>query len=215
MKRLIAIVFAALLALTAAAQDGKESVVFYGIDFSLARVAGNADTAPAIIEAYGQINAGLLKESDKYLKLLGRKTSMNVDRIDVQAVMKAATEIDPEDVIVMATPEELGEADIKMALLDLDIPKGEGTGLVVVAGGLDKGAGKGVFHYVFFDRSDKAVLGVKTLSGQPGAGSFKTRWSWAFYSSIFSLNPSKAYLKSKELRQKISDGANQVKEAVL
>ncbi len=154
---------------------GISEVNCYGIDFSHVRIFDDRAGAERILEVIGDLNALLLKERSKYIRPLESELDLEVVRIDLEPTNQA------NRAVSLATahhgdvyePRAISPEQIAASVRGLRLDQTEGTGLVILAQTLDKGASRGTFVFVLFDLASRRPISVWTQTGR--AGGFGTR----------------------------------------
>lgn len=188
----------------------EQKLTFYGIDFSMTKVVGASETPEEFLEAFSGINSLLLSEPEKYVHPLATRLKTDIDAVDIDPVLAVIKEIDPEEIKINKSADLLSEDDLKYAVMGLDLKSGNGIGLLVVCGELDKGSDYGTFYYVMFDQKDMSILDSWASKGKSGGIGLRNYWARSFYRTIAEINPSRFY----QAKKKVKDGLNKGVEAV-
>ena len=201
------------------AQETKElsdytSVKFYGIDFALAKVVGAEETAGDFISAFREIDKLMLAEEDKYVTPLAKRLKMAIKVVDIDPTLKRIADIDENGLIVNHTTEPFTEQDIEFELQEIEYPEGDGLGLVVIAGELNKGTKMGTYYYVFFDCAAGGIVSCMPFKGQASGFGLRNYWANSFYRTIAEINPTKFYNSKKKIKEGVTEGFQAVKEKV-
>lgn len=167
---------------------GSPTIVYYGIDFTKAKMVGLGDESPHKIR-------------DEYFKAWNEVT---IDMDLAKTFQKNAVAKDPNGIskLNFARETETLKADAeveftKEAIADMikQMPVGQkkaGVGLVMIVQSFNKTAETATLHVVFFDIADRSVLWSKKMTGKPSGGSAKGAWTGAL-KDIFSQIEKKEY----------------------
>ena len=96
----------------------------------------------------------------------------------------------------------------------LEYPEGDGLGLVVIAGELNKGTKMGTYYYVFFDCATGDIVSCMPFKGQASGFGLRNYWANSFYRTIAEINPTKFYNSKKKIKEGVTEGFQAVKEKV-
>ncbi len=162
--------------------DEKCDVIWFGLDFSKARMIGEAGfTDPVSIkeEYFQKWNNLMISEGDKYdwgkaLQISDLKYDYEVvdlvnDMVKVKSLVINKSYSIPE-VELLAAPNAYQLTDYK-----------DGIGVVVVVESFDKIKEQGFGHLIIFDISSKKVLYKHRLIGAAGNAGFRNHWARAIY----------------------------------
>ncbi|HWB64119.1 MAG TPA: hypothetical protein VG603_11450 [Chitinophagales bacterium] len=159
---------------------GSNSIVWYGVDFTQAKMIGMKDESPHKIrdEYFKQWNDVIIDVdlSKVFQKALSYKDPNGVIKRDM------ARETDN----LMGTDDQDFTAD-KIADIVKAIPTGqkkEGLGVVFVVQSFNKETGMATVHVTFFDIATKAVLWTKKETGKAAGGSTVKAWSAALHNIL-------------------------------
>jgi hypothetical protein len=188
MKKLLLI---ALLFITASSfgQSAKavfesDKMVWFGLDFTNAKMIGMSDESPSTIkDVYFRAWNGVILDQPEKFKLdrFFRKESVIKD---VEQVGKRNSKVDPDQLA------SYNEKEITNDMVN-EIIKGfntgnikEGVGLIFIVESFNKSAREAVFHVAFFDIVSKKVLLTKRVTGLPSGFGLRNYWGNAVYSAL-------------------------------
>ena len=162
------------------AQDSKKvfaapTMVWYGVEFTKAKMVGFKDESPHNIRDVDFIAwnnaAGNMVEGKVFQKNAVYKDLKGVTKINADRETDALVSNDDKDL----TPAEIAEA-IGQVLVG---QKKEGVGVVFLVQSFNKNADLATVYVVFFDISNHAVLLSKKVTGKPGGGNTVAAWTTA------------------------------------
>lgn len=160
--------------------DVKEvkSVVFYGVDFSMAKAYGVGESPQVLKKAYADINQLFVKESAKYNVSLYFSKEDVLNSFDLVDKRNSAIDV----ASVMGSKRySIAKSQLDSLIKIYDIPNGKGVGLVIVAERLDKQDAIGYFHVVFFNQATKEILYSKEVSGAARGFGLRNFWAHPIY----------------------------------
>lgn len=160
--------------------DVKEvkSVVFYGVDFSMAKAYGVGESPQVLKKAYADINQLFVKESAKYNVSLYFSKEDVLNSFDLVDKRNSAIDV----ASVMGSKRySIAKSQLDSLIKVYDIPNGKGVGLVIVAERLDKQDAIGYFHVVFFNQTTKEILYTKEVSGAARGFGLRNFWAHPIY----------------------------------
>lgn len=152
-------------------------LTFLGVDFSEARVIGEAVTKAADLpKHFVGINNQLINESKKY-DLAATFHRLTV-ATDISAVLKKTARIDPAT-IKSDNPKDLTRVrkdQLNKVLSSYDFGDRKGIGVMFIMVGMYN-TGKSANMYVtFFDMATKKILLTELLTGSAGGFTFRNYW---------------------------------------
>ncbi len=157
------------------------SVIFYGLDFSKAKLVGAVGfTEPQKIKDYyfKEWNNVLVAEKDKYsITRFFKKTEATYD-MSVVEPRNASVKVDG---LVTEAPYEIDDKAIPGMVSAYKPTQSAGLGLVFIVDSFDKLNEKATLHVVFFDIKNKKVLRQHKMSGAPSGFGFRNYWLGAVH----------------------------------
>lgn len=183
MKR-ITTFFAAIVAFTiniqaqvAKADFDKAEVVWYGLDFTQAKMVGSAGfTQPEVIrnDYFEKWNSLVLVEADKYnIKGALQKSDM---KYDVEMIKPLNSNVDYTKLVQDKT-HTLTKEDVEKAVKRYKTDQTSGYGVVFVVESFDKIQEKGFVWATIFDAKTKKVLVTEKLEAAPGGFGLRNYWA--------------------------------------
>lgn len=152
-----------------------ESIVFYGVDFSNAKVYGSADSPTEFKKAFQEINLLFITEKAKY------NVSSSFEKRDVlcnfNLVNELNSNIKKSDIISNVKVYSLSKIQLESIVKSYNIAEPKGVGLIFIAERLDKEDKVGYFHVVFFDEKTKEILYSRMVYGKAGGFGLKSFWA--------------------------------------
>lgn len=185
MKKVFFLVFLATSILTFA-QSNKallseiHEIKFYGVDYSLAKIFGAAETTEQFKSAFNGINNLFITEPKKYD--VGKMVNKQVTEISLDAVKEVNGKVN--DLFTTNKSYSLTEQQIDQAIRTLPIAKEQGTGLVVIAELLDKAENRGHYQVVFFNIETKSVIASWPANGKAKGFGLRNYWAASVYKAL-------------------------------
>jgi len=163
----------------------KDQIVWYGLDFSKAKMIGAFDQGAGAAPASGSDikakfipgwNGVILNEPEKYdLKKTFRKTDVYKD---LSVVEKSNSKIDVDNFMTFNDYKFDNPNSIVEGILN-GYDKGdktEGIGLVFIVEYFNKSEAKASVYVTFFDIASKKVLFTEHMTGKPGGFGLRNYW---------------------------------------
>jgi hypothetical protein len=158
-----------------------DKMVWYGLDFTKARMIGMSEESPSEIKEslFRQWNEVILDQPEKFaIGRFFRKISVYKDPTVVE---KRNKKVDT-DAIMSYNEKEITKEDISAMIHDyVNGDKAEGLGLVFIVESFNKGSRLATVHVTFFDIASKRVLLSKRVSGKPGGFGMRNYWINAIF----------------------------------
>ena len=185
----------------------KDEIVWFGLDFSKARLIGQFDQGAGAAPATGGDiknkyvsgwNGVVVNETEKYdLKKTFRKT--NVFK-DLSVVDKSNAKIDPDNIITY-NDYKFTNADAVIEEIIKGYEKGEkaeGIGVVFIVEYFSKGEKDASVYVTFFDIASKKVLFREHMIGKAGGFGLRNYWAKCFLEILKQIDSStyKAWKKN-------------------
>lgn len=186
MKRIILLLTLAV-SLSAFGQKNytASEVVFYGVDYSLAKAYAVTETCDQLKTAFDGINALFLTEPKKYN--VGHILQLNISSIDLGPVDKKNNQIGQADFFIYTGTYEISSDQIQEAVEQLSTKEDSGIGLVIVAELLDKSNHRGTYYAVYFDIETKEVLDVFKTGGKAKGFGLRNYWAGSLLQALKKL----------------------------
>lgn len=188
MKKILNVCIMILFCMTVTAQDKFNlseinSLTFYGIDFSLAKVYGGKDTGHQYWTTYSDINELFIDKPKTFS--IEKRLGIPVDVISLQAVNEVNKQINPDKIKIdtptyMPTKEQIDQAVKNLPILSQD----EKVGLVVIALFLNKEDNRGTYQFVVFNTKTRDIIEEWTNSGAGMGYNLKSYWGVSVYNAI-------------------------------
>ncbi|MBN1416854.1 MAG: hypothetical protein JW973_17280 [Bacteroidales bacterium] len=156
-----------------------ESVVWFGIDFTVSKFTFVTDDPSVIVYKYLKaINMVVLTEPEKY------NINMYFHKSDVIKNIDLANEynskIDPAK-LVINSDHRINPEDIKSVIKKYSTEDKSGMGLIFVAENLNKIDQTGSYYVVFFDIATKEIIDSRRMEGKAGGFGFRNYWAGSVY----------------------------------
>lgn len=175
--------FAALgLAWGASAQPELANVselYVYGVDFSVVKVIGAEETVQQFATTFPRINQLLVDEPSKYD--FAKAFRMPIAALDITPTQTNNQNCDYTNLKSMNTEQNKSAEEIQQMVESYQLSQSEGTGVVLIALTLDKGAGKGTYQVVFFDIANRNIILSRTVTAKAGGFGLRNYWAWSVY----------------------------------
>jgi hypothetical protein len=177
----------------------KDEIVWYGLDFSKAKMIGKFDQGAGAAPASGteiknkyfsSWNEVVVTETKKYdFKKAFRKTSVYKD---LSVVEKSNAKVDADELMTyndykFQTPDATVDGIIKSYGKG---EKSEGIGLVFIVESFNKGEQYASVYVTFFDIATKTVLFKERMQGKAGGFGIRNYWAKAVYSILTEIDDS-------------------------
>ena len=145
-----------------------QSIKFYGVDYSQAKVFG-ADESPA------------------QFKDAFRRIKKEVTEISLDAVNQVNENINVAELMTTKREYSLSKEQIKAAIEALPIQKTPGVGMVFIAQFLDKSNNRGTYEVVFFNTETKEIIEEWITDGKARGFGLRNYWAGSVYSALKKL----------------------------
>lgn len=173
--------------------DDNAQVTWLGVDFTQAKVLGEAGTASGetMKEHFDRINNLIINEAEKYdlKKALQKKEVL----YDLDPVTAANAGIDADGLTSNSSADKNGLNADKIAALvkGYNSKTKTGYGLIFFVETLDKPNTKGVMWVTFIDMASKKVLLTEKMEGKSGGFGFRNYWAKPIYLIIEQIEKKK------------------------
>ena len=186
MKKIL-LFFAALgLAWGASAQPELANVselYVYGVDFSVVKVVGAEETVQQFATTFPRINQLLVDEPSKYD--FAKAFRMPIAALDITPTQTHNQNCDYTNLKSMSTEQNAKSAEeIQQMVENYQLSQSEGTGVVLIALTLDKGANKGTYQVVFFDVANRNIILSRTVTAKAGGFGLRNYWAGSVYNVL-------------------------------
>ncbi len=185
-KRIIFITIALFISFSAllTAQDKskaakEEKVVWYGIDFSLAKFTLVTENPSVIVNQYlPAINSLIITEPEKYdiKKFFNKKEVVNA----IKLTNERNSNIDPSS-LVIDSEYKIDPEQVKDMIKNLSLEEKEGTGMIFIAENLNKATQIGSYYVCFFDIASREIIDARRMEGKAVGIGFRNYWAGSIY----------------------------------
>jgi len=181
--------------------DESTPLTYLGVDFSAAKIEGEAATPSEIVNKFEPINTVIVTEVKKYDVAGSFKRGSVINYLD--AVAKVNAGVNP------ATVKANGVSDLEKGLTTADIDKQvktynlsgkKGIGLVFIMDGMSKTNKEAYVYATLIDMSSKKVLLTERFTGKAQGFGFRNYWAYTIYKVLNSID----HGKYKEWKSKAS-----------
>ena len=205
MKRTAAFLWLVAIAFIGLAQPGysqtakeffnssETPVTYLGIDFSQARLIGDAGASAADLKDkhFPGINQVIINEPKKYdLPKAFKRASINND-ITVTESVNAKIDADKIKISSSSDESRLDAAAIQNVVNGYDLSGKKGVGLVFIIENLNKTGAKGSMYVTFIDMGTRKVLFTERMIGKAGGFGYKNYWAKSVYEVLEEIEKSK------------------------
>lgn len=161
------------------------SIKFYGIDYSQAKVFGASESATQFITAFRNINELFITEANKFD--VGRHVKKEVTEISLNAVNQVNENINPQELMTIQRQYTLTKEQINAAIKALPIQPSQGVGMIFVAGLLDKSNNRGTYEVIFFNTETKEIIEKWITDGKARGFGLRNFWAGSIYNALKKL----------------------------
>lgn len=152
----------------------ERSVVWMGIDYSLAKFSDIEESPEAVLEKLSAINNVVVNEAGKYsVKKYFKKSEVTYD---LTIVNSNNSKIDPAK-LVSSGIHSITLDDAKRLISSYNIKGKTGMGLVFVAENMNKSKKTGSYYICFFDLATKDIIDSERVQGKASGFGFRNFWA--------------------------------------
>lgn len=163
--------------------------VFYGVDFSMARVFGASESAGDFIDAFNRINELFVNEAKKYdPKKAFRSKDMTMSLTMVRTM---ADNINKRRLKLDHNNYQPSAKEIEQRVKTYRLGEKDGTGAIIIAALLDKPHEVATYHSVVFDIRSRKIISTKVITGKPGGFGLRNYWAGSLHHAMKRLAKSK------------------------
>ncbi|HJD75795.1 MAG TPA: hypothetical protein K8W04_07040 [Bacteroides reticulotermitis] len=159
-----------------------QSIKFYGVDYSQAKVFGASESSIQFKDAFRRINELFITEAKKYN--VGKQLKKEVTEISLDAVNQVNDNINLNELMTPKKEYTLSKEEIKAAIERLPIQKTPGVGMVFIAQFLDKSNNRGTYEVVFFNTETKEIIETWITEGKAGGFGLRNYWAGSVYKAL-------------------------------
>ena len=163
--------------------------MFFGVDFSLAKVYGAEESPGDFVEAFDRINNLFVSEAKKYNPDKAFK-SKNM-ALSLTMVHDMIEDIDMKELIVDSNDYHLTREEIERQVKKYKTGDAQGIGAILIADMLDKSNNSATYQAVVFDIRTKEVISVREVSGKAKGFGLRNFWARSVLESMDRLAKSK------------------------
>ncbi len=157
----------------------EKSIVWYGIDYTVAKFTLVVEDPAMIVNQYlKSINSLIQMEPEKYdLKKWFNKTETSMD---LDQVNERNSKIDPAT-LVISDGNKITLDDVKGVIAKYNTKGKSGLGLIFVAENLDKVKQTGSYYVCFFDQDTKEIVDAQRFEAKAVGIGFRNYWAGSVY----------------------------------
>lgn len=159
-----------------------KAIKFFGIDYSLAKVYGAAETPDQFKVAFNKINRLFIVEAKKYD--VGKRIKKEISEISLDAVDQLNPQIKSDELMTTNKQYALDEQQIKQAIQSLPIKNEEGIGMIFLAELLNKADNMATYQTVFFNMESKEIIDIRPVSGKARGFGLRNFWAYSIYKAL-------------------------------
>jgi hypothetical protein len=155
------------------------NIVFFGIDYSLARFSYISESSAYAVRIMPEINRLFITEAKKYDagKLMGK----NVVKISLNYANSVTDKLSDSNVIA-DEDYKISEDDVRALVAKYPDSNDEGIGLVFIAEQMSKKDAAGSYYVTFFSLKTREVLTTCRDTGKAGGFGMRNYWAATIYS---------------------------------
>jgi hypothetical protein len=168
--------------------DESTPLTYLGVDFSAAKIEGEAATANEIVNKFEPINSVIITEPKKYDVAGSFKRSSVVNYLD--AVNKVNAGVNPGSIKINAVTDlekGLVPADIDKHVKKYDLAGKKGIGLVFIMDGMSKTNKEAYVYATLIDMTSKKVLLTERFTGKAQGFGFRNYWAYTIFKVLNSI----------------------------
>jgi hypothetical protein len=167
----------------------ENSVIWYGVDYSLARFVLVNRTGSQIVETdIPSINAVIVQDKVQYdLYKFFNKNSVDIELDNANANNQ---KINPSKLIT-GSPHSISQDDLEKLIGSYKTDGKMGMGLVFVAENMNKVTATGSFYVCFFDLVTKKIIDAERMEGKASGVGFRNYWASTVYAVMKNWSPKK------------------------
>lgn len=162
-----------------------QSIKFYGVDYSQAKVFGADESPIQFKDAFRRINELFITEAKKYN--VEKQLKKEVTEISLDAVNQVNENINVAELMTTKREYSLSKEQIKAAIEALPIQKTPGVGMVFIAQFLDKSNARGTYEVVSFNTETKEIIEEWITDGKARGFGLRNYWAGSIYSALKKL----------------------------
>lgn len=159
-----------------------ESISFYGVDFSLAKIYGSEDTLDKLLDAFARIND--LFESEPHKYDIPRTFGVESSTLYNYQAKKNVNKISSKNLFTDKNQYQITDAQIDKLVGKIKKEGDSEYGAVIVTGLLNKIANQGTFTYVVFEQDTNRVIFQQELTGKAKGFGLRNFWAGALYATM-------------------------------
>lgn len=162
-----------------------ESISFYGVDFSYAKVYGADDPAEKFLDVFVKINELFESEPKKYDA--GKTFGIRNAELYNSQVKKEADRISVRKLYTEDNQYFVTDSEIDRSVSNINKQGDSKYGALIVCGLLNKLANQGTFTFVVFDQDTNKVIFQQEVTGKPKGFGLRNFWAGALYDTMKKL----------------------------
>jgi hypothetical protein len=170
-----------------------EELVYYGLDFSKAKLVGDFGNGGGFSmkeKMFKQWNELILKEQNKFD--IGKTFRKGNVYFDVNPVAEVNSKVDETQIKTYNAPPPLSNTTIGEMVQAY--PQGErstGTAVTLIVEAFNKPEETAIVHVTFFDIASKKVLLTERMTGAPSGTSLRNYWANAIHEILIKIQENK------------------------
>jgi hypothetical protein len=167
-------------------------LTYLSVDFSLAKIEGEAATTSEIVGKFEPINVVITTEAKKY-DVAGsfRRSSVNNYLNAVNKLNESVNQSTLKVNGVSDLEKGLTTTDIEKQVKKYSLPAQKGIGLVFIMDGMSKTNKEAYMYVTLIDITSKKVLLTERMSGKAQGFGFRNYWAYTIYKVLNSIDHGK------------------------
>ncbi|NDV60698.1 hypothetical protein [Bacteroides sp. 519] len=182
MRRLFLMLFVVISMSVFGQNYTKSDLVFYGVNYSLAKVYGASESFMLFRYAFDDINTLFITEPKKYN--VEKILKQNVIKKSFDAVRELHSKIDPQELYTESDSYKLTQEEIAQAIQTMPLEEEEGTGFVLIARLLNKPEKWGTYTAVYFNIATREVYESFDTGGKAGGFGLRNYWAHSMLQAL-------------------------------
>ncbi len=159
-----------------------DTITFYGVDFSLAKVYAADESAEQFLKAFKGINELFQSEPKKYD--IAKAFKVKCTNTSLSQVFTSISKIDAANLFIQNDKYRLTQADVNKLISELDTGTDKGIGTIIIAGLLNKSTQKATYVVVTFNIGTKEIISQKQIQGKAKGFGLRNFWAGSVHSTL-------------------------------
>lgn len=158
-----------------------KDLIFFGVDFSQAKVYGASESGYMFRDAFIGINTLFQREPKKYdtAKAFGKNV-----RNDIGVSLHLAEQINPDNLIVENLVDPLSEKDLADHIRQLNLGDVQGYGAILIADQLNKSTARATYNILIFRIDTREIISNKQVTTKAGGFGLRNYWASSVHAAL-------------------------------